>query len=130
MGRGALRGDFWTSVLWHLLSCEKEDGRCCLPSRPSLRRLALPTCPIGLGRANERDHHCGTLFTDCVRMVHFERSVLLHLPTSSMVEVVQDPKAIFKVSRQKTALAPAQEYASSSTGSVLRGWLRCFYWYR
>jgi putative transposase len=42
-------------------------------------------------------------------MVHFERSVLSHLPTSSMVEVVQDPKAIFKVSRQKMALAPAQE---------------------
>jgi hypothetical protein len=33
-------------------------------------------------------------------MVHFERSVLLHVPISSMVEVVQDPKAIFKVSCQ------------------------------
>jgi len=40
-------------------------------------------------------------------MVHFERSVLSHVPTSSMVEVVEDPKATFKVSRQKTALAPA-----------------------
>jgi len=42
-------------------------------------------------------------------MVHFERSVLSHVPTSSMVEVVQDPKVISKVSRQKMALAPAQE---------------------
>jgi putative transposase len=42
-------------------------------------------------------------------MVHFERSMLSHVPTSSMLEVVLDPKAIFKVSRQKTALAPAQE---------------------
>ena len=74
---------------------------------PSLCRLAPPTCPIGLGRGHKRDHHCGTLFTDRVRMVHFERSVLSHVPTSSMVEVVEDPKATFKVSRQKTALAPA-----------------------
>jgi hypothetical protein len=42
-------------------------------------------------------------------MVHFERSTLSHVPTSSTVGVAQDSKAIFKVSRQKTALAPAQE---------------------
>jgi putative transposase len=42
-------------------------------------------------------------------MVHFERSVLSHLPTSSMVEVVQDPKAIFKVRRKKTTRALAQD---------------------
>jgi hypothetical protein len=38
-----------------------------------------------------------------------ERSVLSYVPTSLTVEVAQAPKAIFKVSRQKTALAPAQE---------------------
>jgi hypothetical protein len=101
----------------------KEDGRCRLPSRPSLCRVALPTYPIGLVRAQERDHHCGTPFTGCVRMVHFERSVLSHLPTSSKVEVVQDPKAICKVSRQKTALVAAQEefvelYEKCSPGVV------------
>ena len=42
-------------------------------------------------------------------MVYFERSVVSHVPTSSTVEVAQNPKAISKVSRQKTALAPAQE---------------------
>jgi hypothetical protein len=106
-GRAA-RGLLDICVLTPLLPL-KEDGRCRLPSCPSLCRFALPTCPIGLGREHERDHHCGTQFTDCVRMVHFERSVLSHVPTSSTVEVAQDPKAIFKVSRQKTALAPAQE---------------------
>jgi putative transposase len=42
-------------------------------------------------------------------VVHFKLSLLSHVPTSSTVEVAQDPKAIFKVSRQKTAPAPAQE---------------------
>jgi hypothetical protein len=61
------------------------------------------------GRGHEGDHYCGVQFTDCVRMVHFERSVLSHVPTSSTVEVAQDPKASFKVSLRKTALVPAQE---------------------
>jgi putative transposase len=43
-------------------------------------------------------------------VVHFERSVLSHVPTSSTVEVTQDLKAIFKVSRQKTARALAEEF--------------------
>jgi hypothetical protein len=93
------------------------------PFSLSLCRLAPPTCPVGLGHGHEGDHHCGAQFTDCVRMVHFERSVLSHVPTSSTVEVAQDPKASFKVSRQKTALAPAQEevvelYGKRSPGVV------------
>jgi putative transposase len=42
--------------------------------------------------------------------VHFERNVLAHVPTSSMAEVAQDLKTIFKVRREKTAEALAEEY--------------------
>jgi putative transposase len=42
--------------------------------------------------------------------VHFERNVLAHVPTSSMAEVTQDLKAIFKVRRAKTARALAEEF--------------------
>jgi putative transposase len=44
-------------------------------------------------------------------VVHFERSVLSHVPASSMVaEVAQDLKALFKVRRQKTAQALPGEF--------------------
>ena len=44
-------------------------------------------------------------------VVHFERNVLSHVPASSMAEVTQDLKAIFKVRRRKqTALALAEEF--------------------
>jgi putative transposase len=43
-------------------------------------------------------------------MVHFERNVLAHVPASSMAEVAEDLKAIFKVRRQKTARALAEEF--------------------
>src|SRR5215217_2090060 len=64
-----------TSVLWHLLSSEKEDGRCRLPSRPnlSLCRLAPSTYPVWLDRGHEGDHHRSPQFTDCVRMVQRQR---------------------------------------------------------
>src|SRR5215212_3323140 len=103
-----------TSVLWHLLSSEKEDGRCRLPSRPnlSLCRLAPSTYPVWLDRGHEGDHHRGPQFTDCVRMVHFERNVLAHVPASLTADVAEDLKAIFKVKRQKTAEALAQEFVS------------------
>jgi len=42
--------------------------------------------------------------------VHFERNILAHVPTSSMAEVAQDIKAIFKVRRAKTARALAVEF--------------------
>jgi putative transposase len=42
--------------------------------------------------------------------VHFERNVLAHVPGSSMVEVAEDLKAIFKVRREKTARALATEF--------------------
>src|SRR5215210_1143033 len=102
-----------TSVLWHLLSSEKEDGRCRLPSRPnlSLCRLAPSTYPVWLDRGHEGDHHRSPQFTDCVRVVHFERNVLSHVPASAMGEVAEDLKAIFKVRREKTARALAEEFA-------------------
>jgi putative transposase len=43
-------------------------------------------------------------------MVHFERNVLAHVPATSMNEVSEDLKAIFKVRRQKTAKALAEEF--------------------
>ena len=45
-------------------------------------------------------------------VVHFERNVLAHVPSSSMVEVAEDLKAIFKVKRHKTAAALAEEFIS------------------
>src|SRR5215213_1810055 len=112
VGRAVRCGGCSTSVLWHLLSSEKEDGRCRLPSRPnlSLCRLAPSTYPVWLDRGHEGDHHHGPQFTDCVRMVHFERNVLSHVPAFSMAEVSQDLKAIFKVRRKQTALALAEEF--------------------
>ena len=43
-------------------------------------------------------------------VVHFERNVLSHVPTSSTAEVAQDLKAVFKVRREKTARALAAEF--------------------
>ena len=43
-------------------------------------------------------------------VVHFERNVLSQVPASSMSEVAEDLKAIFKVRREKTALALAEEF--------------------
>jgi len=48
-------------------------------------------------------------------MVHFERNVLSHVPPNSMAEVAQDLKAIFKVRREKTAEAWAEEFVSRGT---------------
>jgi transposase-like protein len=45
-------------------------------------------------------------------MVHFERNVLAHVPSSSMAEAAQDLKAIFKVRRRKTAETLAEEFVS------------------
>jgi Transposase, Mutator family len=43
-------------------------------------------------------------------VVHFERNVLSHVPASSMSEVAQDLKAVFKVRRKKTARALAEAF--------------------
>jgi len=43
-------------------------------------------------------------------IVHFERNVLAHVPATSMGEVAEDLKAIFKVRREKTAKALAEEF--------------------
>jgi transposase-like protein len=50
----------------------------------------------------------GTDWQRCV--VHFERNVLSHVPASSMGEAAEDLKAIFKVRREKTARALAEEF--------------------
>jgi transposase-like protein len=42
--------------------------------------------------------------------VHFERNVLSHVPKSEMSGVAEDLKAIFKVRREKTAQALAEEF--------------------
>jgi transposase-like protein len=43
-------------------------------------------------------------------VVHFERNVLAHVPANAMSEVAEDLKAIFKVRREKTAKALAEEF--------------------
>ena len=50
----------------------------------------------------------GTEWQRCA--VHFQRNVLSHVPASSMAEVAEDLYAIFKVSREKTARALAEEF--------------------
>lgn len=45
-------------------------------------------------------------------IVHFARNVLAHVPASAMSEVAEDLKAIFKVRREKTAKALAEEFVS------------------
>ena len=50
----------------------------------------------------------GVKWQRCI--VHFERNVLAHVPASSTAEVAEDLKAIFKVRRQKTARALAEEF--------------------
>jgi putative transposase len=42
--------------------------------------------------------------------VHFERNVLSYVPASEMSEVAEDLKAIFKVRRERTARALAEEF--------------------
>jgi Transposase, Mutator family len=75
----------------------------CCPAPP-------PTCGVWPGRGHEGDHHRGPQFTDCVWMVHFERNVLSSVPASEMSEVAENLKAVFKVRRQKTARALAEEF--------------------
>ncbi len=50
----------------------------------------------------------GVEWQRCV--VHFERNVLAHVAVSSMAEVAEDLKAIFKVRRKKTAHALVEEF--------------------
>ena len=52
----------------------------------------------------------GTEWQRC--LVHFERNVLAHVPASSMADVAVDLRAIFKVRREKTAEALAEEFVS------------------
>ena len=50
----------------------------------------------------------GTEWQRCI--VHFERNVLCHVPASSMADVAEDLKAVFRVRRKKTARALAKEF--------------------
>jgi transposase-like protein len=49
-------------------------------------------------------------------VVHFGRNVLCHVPASSLAEVGEDLKAIFRVRREKTARALAEEFAELYSG--------------
>jgi putative transposase len=48
--------------------------------------------------------------------VHFERNVLSHVPATSIAEVAQDLKAIFKVRREKTASALTEDFVERYRG--------------
>jgi len=50
----------------------------------------------------------GTEWQRCI--VHFERNVLCHVSASSMADVAEDLKAVFRVRRKKTARALAKEF--------------------
>ena len=50
----------------------------------------------------------GTEWQRCI--VHFERNVLSHVPASSMADVAEDLKAVFRVRWEKTARALAEEF--------------------
>jgi putative transposase len=50
--------------------------------------------------------------------VHFERNVLSHVPATSIAEVAQDLKAIFKVRREKTARALGEEFVELYSGRL------------
>jgi len=52
----------------------------------------------------------GTEWQRCA--VHFQRNVLSHVPASSISEVAEDLKAIFKVRREMTAEALVKEFVS------------------
>ena len=64
----------------------------------------------------------GTQWQRCV--VHFERNVLSSVPASEMSEVAEDLKAIFKVRREKTARALAEEFVELYGKRVCRRRLR------
>jgi putative transposase len=49
-------------------------------------------------------------------IVHFERNVLSHVPASSMTEIAEDLKAIFKVRREKTAHILVEEFVELHGG--------------
>jgi putative transposase len=86
----------------------------------SLLRGLLDRCLAGVRLVVSDDHEGikaavfgelpGVEWQRCV--VHFERNVLSHVPTSAMGEVAEDLKAIFKVRRQKTARALAEEFVA------------------
>ena len=57
--------------------------------------------------------------------VHFERNVLAHVPNASMAEVAQDLKAIFKVRREKTAEALAEEFVEIYEQRAIPRRFRC-----
>jgi putative transposase len=58
----------------------------------------------------------GVEWQRCV--VHFERNVLSSVPAEAMGEVAEDLRAIYKVRRQRTAQALAEEFVESSTASA------------
>jgi putative transposase len=60
----------------------------------------------------------GAEWQRCV--VHFQRNVLSHVPASSMEEVAEDLKAIFKVRRERTARALAEEFVELHGGCFPR----------
>ena len=60
--------------------------------------------------------------------VHFERNILYHVPSTSMAEVAEDLKAIFKVRCEKTARALTEEFVNLYTVGVSRRPFRCLRW--
>jgi putative transposase len=89
------KGTAYASLLRRLVARGLKGGKMVVSDDPEGIKSTLAGELPGVG------------WQRCV--VHFERSMLSHVPTSSTVEVAQDLKAIFKVGRQKTARALAEE---------------------
>ncbi len=87
---------FWTTFLRSL----RERGLAGV-------RLVVSDDHEGIKAAVARELS-GVEWQRCV--VHFERNVLAHVPASSTAEVAQDLKAVFRVRREKTARALAEEF--------------------
>ncbi|CAA9431855.1 MAG: Transposase [uncultured Rubrobacteraceae bacterium] len=74
-------------------------------------RLVVSDDHEGIIKAAVAGELAGVGWQRCVvHFVHFERNVLSHVPASAMGEVVENLKAIFKVRREKTARALAEEF--------------------
>jgi putative transposase len=93
---GSEKGEAYASLLRGLI----ERGLCGV-------RLVVSDDHEGI-KAAVWGELSGVDWQRCI--VHFERNVLSHVPASSMTEIAEDLKAIFKVRREKTAHILVEEF--------------------
>jgi putative transposase len=99
---GSEKGEAYASLLRGLI----ERGLCGV-------RLVVSDDHEGI-KAAVWGELSGVDWQRCI--VHFERNVLSHVPASSMTEIAEDLKAIFKVRREKTAHILVEEFVELHGG--------------